>query len=429
MHKVPRAPFLAVLLAVLPSALIAPMALAEATDGEEEALTLDTEVLVPPSLVVAEAPAAKGTPGRPLIEAPHLVEVPPVVEGPSFLASPAVVEPAPELVVPEVPSVAFEPAEPIAPPPVTHLSITLDWYLNPQHAALLVAREKGFFKRRGLEVTLVSPADPNVPAKLLAAGRTDLALGRQPLLHLLVDKGAPLVRVATLIDTPLSGLVLRQSLLEEEPESAEATEAVDGNVDEPQALAKLRLGYTVQDSAALLSSPLGSANGLPERIDLEDVNYGVLDAMREGNLDGVVIHQRHLVPRQLADEGIPTRTLRLEEHGLPAHDGLILMANRDRLATQRDAIRELVAALEEATLWILNHREAAWELMTAAEPALDDPIMGEAWLDVFPRLAQRPAAVDQGRYARFEELLLEAGVIETRQPVERLAVDLGTPEP
>jgi putative hydroxymethylpyrimidine transport system substrate-binding protein len=292
----------------------------------------------------------------------------------------------------------------------------------------VVAREKGFFKRRGLDVTLVSPADPNVPAKLLAAGRTDLALGRQPLLHLRVDQGAPLVRVATLIDTPLSGLMLRQSLLEE-TESAEATEAGEENAGEPQAPAKLRLGYTVQDSAALLSSPLGSANGLPERIELEDVNYGVLDAMREGSLDGVVIHQRHLLPRQLADEGIATRTLRLEEHGLPAHDGLILMANRDRLATQRDAIRDLVAAIEEATLWILNHREAAWELMTTAEPALDDPVMREAWQEVFPRLAQRPAAVDQGRYARFEQLLLDAGVIETRQPVERLAVDLGAPAP
>lgn len=406
---------LAVLFAVVLTGPAPLMALAEADVAEDAApLTLGTEVIVPSLFApLAEIDAAQAD--APMAEASALVEVPPVVDGPTFLDT---FEPAEEEAIPEVPSVAFEPAEPIVPPPVTPLTITLDWYLNPQHAALLVAREKGLFQRRGLEVTLISPADPNVPAKLLAAGRTDLALGRQPLLHLLVDQGMPLVRVATLIDTPLSGVVLRQSLL------AEKTEASHDNGNGAEAL---RLGYTVQDSAALLESPLGSANGLPERIDLVDVNYAVRDAMHEDGLDGVVVHQRHLLPRQLADEGVLTQTLPLEEHGLPAHDGLILMANRDRLGSQRDAIRQLVAALEEATLWLLNHREAAWELITAAEPALDDPIMREAWEEIFPRLAQRPAAVDQGRYARFEQLLLEAGLVETNTPVERLAVDLGAP--
>lgn len=402
---------LAALLAAALTVLVSPMGVAaDAIDADDTPpLTLDTEVVVPP----LRLPATE-------TEAAVLVEVPPMVDGPAFFD--ALDEPATE-VVPEVPSVAFEPAEPIAPPPITQLTITLDWYLNPQHAALLVAREKGLFQRRGLEVTLVSPADPNVPAKLLAAGRTDLALGRQPLLHLLVDEGMPLVRVATLIDTPLSSLVLREGPLEEKGKEAHGDDSASGT------LPALRLGYTVQDSEALLGSPLGSANGLPEHIDLVDVNYAVLDAMHEGSLDGVVIHQRHLLPRQLADEGILTHTLPLEEHGLPIHDGLILMANRDRLASQRDAIRQLVAALEEATLWIHNHREAAWELMTAAEPALRDPTMREAWEEIYPRLAQSPAAVDQGRYARFERLLLDAGLIETSSPVERLAVDLGAPLP
>ncbi|MGM0782981.1 MAG: ABC transporter substrate-binding protein [Pseudomonadota bacterium] len=402
--------------------LALPPALAAPADGENAMpQPQDSAAMLPPPHVgMPDEPAA---PGTPLIEAPAIVEVPPVVEGPSFLDAPVTDALSPDTLIPEVPSVAFEPAEPIAPPPVTPLTITLDWYLNPQHAALLVAREKGFFKRQGLEVTLISPADPNVPAKLLAAGRTDLALGRQPLLHLLVDQGMPLVRVATLIDSPVTGIVLRQALFETEAEDE------NENQDSPRALPQLHLGYTVQDSATLLNSPLATTNGLPDSMELEDVSYAVMDAMREGSLDGVVVHQRHLVPRQLADEGIPTRMLRLEEHGLPGHDGLILMANRDRLSSKREAIRELVTALEKATLWIVNHREEAWELMTEAEPALDDPVMHEAWKDVFPRLAQRPAAVDQGRYARFEEILLEAGLIDSASPVERLAVDLGAPAP
>lgn len=389
-------------------------------------LTLDTEVDVPPILLGDEAaptPPARELTRTPLIDASPVVEVPPVVDGPSFLSLGTHTEGDSEEALPEVPSVVVEPAEPIVPPPVTPLEITLDWYLNPQHAALIVAREKGMFLRRGLDVTLASPADPNVPTKLLAAGRTDLSLGRQLQLHLEVDKDLPLIRVATLIDSPLSALVMRQDSL-----NGEAPE--EGSEPSKQRL-DLRLGYTVQDSQVMLESRLVSpaTNGAPTRLTLEDVNYSILDAMRGERLDGVVVNQRHLLPRQLADEGIGTQTLRVEEHGLPSHDGLILMANRERLNGKRDAIRQLVAALEEASLWIINHPEEAWALLIAAEPALDHSSMHDAWKEILPRLSQRPSAVDQGRYHRFEQLLLEAGAVQAATPVERLAVDLGRPEP
>ncbi|WP_165789404.1 ABC transporter substrate-binding protein [Billgrantia endophytica] len=402
-------------------ALVPVFLLAESHSEPAEALVapplpLETEVMVPPALSVAEPPGDEAI----VPEASPLVEVPPVVSGPSFLGKLLSVDPftgplsavdMAEALSPDVPSIAVEPAEPIAPPPMTSLDITLDWYLNPQHATLLIAREKGMFQRRGLDVTLISPADPNVPAKLLAAGRTDLAVGRQPQLHLLAEKGLPLVRVATLIGTPMAGLVLREA---------------PGNGGGELQLEGMRIGHTDIDGRdILLAGLLRSEGGGLDLVETEDTNYSVLDAMREGNIDGILVNQRYLLPRQLADEGIGTYMLRVEEYGIPSYDGLILMANRDYLNGKRDAFRYLLAALEEATLWILNHPEQAWELLIAAEPALDDLAMHAAWLDILPRLALRPAAVDQGRYHRFERYLLDAGIIQTGTSIERLAKDLG----
>ncbi|MCE8015168.1 ABC transporter substrate-binding protein [Halomonas sp. MCCC 1A17488] len=378
-------------------------------------LELESIVKVPPELRDTETLAPS--------EAAAVVEVPPAVEGRGVLAPLLEDEPSGQQEpraepAAEVPSMVSVPAEPIVPPPTTRLTVTLDWYLNPQHAALLVARERGMFARRGLDVALIAPADPSVPAKLLAAGRTDLALGRQPQLHLLVDKGMPVVRVATLIAAPVSGLLVSDAL---------------GSDSGEIPLEGLRIGVTDGDGrdvvlASMLTELLGTAMGL-ELVELEEVGYSALAAMREQRVDGLVMHHRFLLPRQLADEGVMTRTLPSEAYGLPAHDGLILMANRDRLNGKRDAVRRLVSALEEAALWIVNHPHEAWQLLETAEPALADHTGRDAWNDIVPRLALQPAAVDRGRYLRFEQFLLEAGVVETATPLERLAVDLGTTAP
>ena len=68
------------------------------------------------------------------------------------------------------------------------LSLMLDWFVNPDHAALIVAQQKGFFAEHNLEVDIIEPADPSLPPKLVAAGKTDLAVDYQPQLHIQVDE-------------------------------------------------------------------------------------------------------------------------------------------------------------------------------------------------------------------------------------------------
>ncbi|MDT8878232.1 ABC transporter substrate-binding protein [Halomonas saccharevitans] len=311
---------------------------------------------------------------------------------------------------PSVPAIALRPAEPIEPPPVTPLSVMLDWTPSPRHAALIVARERGLFASHGLEVALSTPADPDVPIKLLAASRIDLALARQPLLHLGVDRGLPLVRVATLVAMPLSALVVR--------EDSDITAAVD--------LAGSRIGHADADSRdVLLAALLHEASVRDDEVETEELHFRLGDALREGRVEGVIGAMRHLLPRQLADEGLATRVLTSEALGIPLHDGLILLANRDRLAAQREAIGRLIEALEEASVWIANHPEEAWTLIASAEPGIDTPVNREAWQQIRPRLSLSPAALDQGRYRRFEEYLLEADILGERHPVSRLAVDPG----
>ena len=65
------------------------------------------------------------------------------------------------------------------------------------------SKEKGLFKEEGLEVEIIPPANPSDPPKLVAAGKADIAISYQPQLHMQVHEGLPVVRVGTLVATPL----------------------------------------------------------------------------------------------------------------------------------------------------------------------------------------------------------------------------------
>src|SRR5687768_8500794 len=85
-------------------------------------------------------------------------------------------------------------------------TVLLDWHVNPDHAPLFVAQERGLFRQQGLAVELIAPSDPNDPPRLVAAQKGDVAISYQPQLHIQSSKGLPLVRIGTLVATPLNSL-------------------------------------------------------------------------------------------------------------------------------------------------------------------------------------------------------------------------------
>ena len=60
------------------------------------------------------------------------------------------------------------------------LSLTLDFYPNPDHAGIYMAQKLGYFEEAGLDVSIDAPSDPAAPIKQVAAGRTDLAISYEP---------------------------------------------------------------------------------------------------------------------------------------------------------------------------------------------------------------------------------------------------------
>ena len=287
------------------------------------------------------------------------------------------------------------------------LTVMLDWFVNPDHAPLIVANAKGYFADAGLDVEFIAPADPNDPPKMVAAGKADLAVSYQPQLHLQVAEGLPLVRIGTLVATPLNSLVV----------------LADGPVHSIGDLKGARIGYSVGGFEDALLGAMLERHGLTlDDVELINVNFSLSPSLVAGQTDAVIGAFRNFELNQMDLIDRPGRAFYVEEEGVPAYDELILVANRADLG--RPELRRFLDALERGVQFLLNHPDDAWQLFIGAYPDLDDALNIRAWSDTLPRFALRPAALDRARYERFAAFLVERGLIGEALPASAYAVEL-----
>lgn len=286
------------------------------------------------------------------------------------------------------------------------LTVLLDWFVNPDHAAFVIAQERGMFAEAGLDVELVAPADPSAPPRLVAAGSGDLAITYQPQLHEQVARGLPLTRIATLAETPLNALVVLK----------------DGPIRGIGDLKGKTIGFSVGGFEDALLMAMLKTEGLSlDDVRLVNINFALSQSLIAGKVDAVIGAFRNFELNQLDLEGRPGIAFFPEEHGVPVYDELVLVAKSDRIG--EPSFRRFVDVIEQATLWLTNHPDEAWEIFRKSHGDLDNELNRRAWYDTLPRLAKRPAALDRGRYHRFAEFMKASGLIETVPPLESYAIE------
>lgn len=287
------------------------------------------------------------------------------------------------------------------------LTLLLDWHINPDHGPLYVALEKGYFADAGLEVRMIEPADPNDPPKMVAAGKAELAVSYQPQLHIQVAAGLPIVRIATLIATPLNTLMVM----------------ADGPIKTLADLKGRKIGYSVSSTEhAVLGTMLKKHKLTLKDVTLVNVNMGLTAALASGQVDAIIGGYRNFEMTQMELLGKKARAFYVEEEGVPAFDELILVTNRNLVNDKR--LRRFVDALELGVQFMVNRPDEAWQLFIKGRKSLDNELNRRAWRDTLARFSLTPAALDRARYERFAAFLKENNLVKTLPPLKDYAVEL-----
>ncbi|MBD8555291.1 ABC transporter substrate-binding protein [Rhizobium sp. CFBP 8762] len=296
-------------------------------------------------------------------------------------------------------------AQPVA--AAEKLTVLLEWFVNPDHAPLVVAKELGLFEKAGLDVELLPPADPSAPPRLIAAKQADIAVHYQPNLYLDHEAGLPLVRFGTLVETPLNTLTVLK----------------EGPIKTLRDLKGKKVGYSVSGFENALMNRMMTVAGLTkDDVEMVNVNFALSASLLSGQVDATIGAYRNFELTQIKLEGKEGLAFFPEEHGVPVYDELIYVTHRDNLADAR--LPKFLDAVEEAAIYLTNHPDQAWGLFIKAYPELDNALNKQAWADTLPRFAKRPAALDIKRYARFGAFMQESQLIKAAPPVSDIAAEL-----
>ena len=287
------------------------------------------------------------------------------------------------------------------------LTVLLEWFVNPDHAPLVVAQELGLFEKAGLEVELLPPADPSIVPRAVASGQAEIGVHYQPNLYLDHEAGVPLVRFGTLVETPLNTL----------------TVLADGPINDLTDLAGKRIGFSVSGfEDVILSTMLSSAGVNPEAVEFVNVNFALTASLIGGRVEATIGGYRNFELTQMRLEGYEGKAFFPEDHGVPIYDELIFVTRPDLVSDDR--LVRFLEAVEKGANYLTNHPEESWELFIRAYPDLDDELNRQAWADTLPRFAKRPAALDTRRYERFGKFLADKGLIKAAPALGDIAVEL-----
>ena len=288
------------------------------------------------------------------------------------------------------------------------VSLLLDWFVNPDHAAIIIAQQKGFFEKNNLEVEIMEPADPTMPPKLVAAKKADLAVDYQPQLQMQVAEGLPLVRIATLVNSPLNSLIVLKN----------------SGINKIEDLKGKKVGYSVSGfETVLLDAMLKSANLSEKDVELVNVNFSLSPSLMSKQVDAVIGAFRNFELNQLKLEKEEGKVFLPEDYGVPKYDELIVVANKDNVSQVK--FKNFVKSLQEATNYLKENPKESWEaFISDKQKELDNELNRLAWADTLPYLAPNPATFDKKVYEQMALFMKQNKLIETLPNLDEYAQEI-----
>jgi putative hydroxymethylpyrimidine transport system substrate-binding protein len=293
--------------------------------------------------------------------------------------------------------------------------LILDWFPNPDHAGIYGAIEEGFFEDEGVAVTAEVPSDPSAALKRLAAGRADFAISYEPEVLIARSQGVPVVAVAALVTRPLNAVIYR-------------TDRISGADD----LEGKTVGAAgLPSDRPLLDAVVRNGGGDPEEVTVKNVGFNLAPALAAGQVDAVIGAFWNIELVELERQDQPVAALKLDEHGVPTYDELVVVTSDTVARDKPELVRAFLRGLKKGQDWAATDQAGAVQHLLDANQDLDEDTVEAQLRETAPVLSPSDVPtlhVDPAQWAAFATWMTYNGLITEPDEAAAAVTDEFLPE-
>ena len=196
--------------------------------------------------------------------------------------------------------------------------VMADWIPWSNQGPMFTAQQKGLYKEEGIEVEVISPANPADPIKLVARERVNMSMTYVPEVMLSRETGIPVTSVAVALRVLSSGL----------------TTHGEENIKTPADLKGKIIGIgPKQDAQAYLDTLLKSAGLTKKDVQMVDPGFGhsqYLMTRKVAAAHTLAYAENMIIEEMSAKEGKPKPNfLRYSDFGVPKFYYQLYVANEN----------------------------------------------------------------------------------------------------
>lgn len=244
---------------------------------------------------------------------------------------------------------------------LTDITMVLDWTPNTNHTGLYVAKEKGYFKDAGLNVSIIQPPD-NGATDLVASGGAEFGVDFQDTLAAAFasDSPLPVTAVGAILQHNTSGLIsLKKS-----------------GIDSPAKLEKHM--YATWDSPieqAILKNVMAADGGDFSKVNLVSTSVENIVASLNADIDCVWIYYGW--------DGIKCKQEGLDTNYLPFREmnktfdyySPVIIANNEFLKKDPDTAKAFMSAVKKGYEFAAENSDEAADILLKEAPELDKKLV------------------------------------------------------
>lgn len=286
------------------------------------------------------------------------------------------------------------------------VGVVLDWYPNADHAGIFGAIDQGYFADRGLEVTTTVPSDAAAALKQVGAGKVPFAVSYEPEVLLARSEGIPVVAVGAIVTHPLNSIIVR----------------ADSGIERPRDLEGKTVGNTgLPLERPLLRTVVRADGGDPDRVDIRNVGYNLSPALAAGRVDAIIGAYWNIELVELEAQGIEAKAFRVEEHGVPDYDELVIVTSERFAREHPDTVRRFLAGLRQGQDWAATDQAGAVSALLDANADLDRDTVAEQvrlTAELFSPPEGGTLAMDPEEWAAFADWMRSTGQLPADADVD-----------